>query len=300
MNETVGRGEGVSDTNPQVPGADIRADRIGPGYFGDKDPAKPTQGKDDYLSGYEKYPYPALFEKRHRLFGWAIDAIRQYASEKNPVSRVVDIGGAYGFFAVALKEAMAENTPGAVERIVVADISPFALKKSMELTDAGSGRDSGPEIVPVQMNAESPAIASGSCDVVCAFDSLEHTRSLKESLAECVRILRPGGLLLVSIPVSDRGKLLGSLDQDETHWSVPSTRSLMQSLHSLGLVVNAADEKMFDTPLVLPGSILSRLLRKMGFKWQGRLKGIPGEYLEKLNALPLARGITVVAIKPEQ
>lgn len=43
----------------------------------------------------------------------------------------------------------------------------------------------------------------GSYDVVCAFQVLEHVPNVREFLSSCLRALRPGGRLVISVPSAD-------------------------------------------------------------------------------------------------
>jgi SAM-dependent methyltransferase len=56
-------------------------------------------------------------------------------------------------------------------------------------------------------------------DVLAAFDVIEHIEDLPRVFANAARLLRPGGLLVFTVPVYDGplGWLVDRLDHDETH-----------------------------------------------------------------------------------
>jgi SAM-dependent methyltransferase len=56
-------------------------------------------------------------------------------------------------------------------------------------------------------------------DVITCFDVLEHIPDLNTALDNIEHLLRPGGLLVFTVPVYDGpvGSLVQKMDQDETH-----------------------------------------------------------------------------------
>ena len=65
--------------------------------------------------------------------------------------------------------------------------------------------------------------SAGSFDVVYACHSLEHAYDLRRALAECVRVAKPGGLLVIEMPVHFP---LSATD----HWDVGSSAILLTYL----------------------------------------------------------------------
>ncbi|HEX2297618.1 MAG TPA: methyltransferase domain-containing protein [Pseudonocardiaceae bacterium] len=57
-----------------------------------------------------------------------------------------------------------------------------------------------PELATVRTNLAALPLASGSLDVVACLQVIEHLWDQPQFLAECARVLRPGGRLLVSTP----------------------------------------------------------------------------------------------------
>lgn len=57
-----------------------------------------------------------------------------------------------------------------------------------------------PELHPVRANLATLPLRSGTADVVASLQVIEHLRDQEGFLAECRRVLRPGGRLLVTTP----------------------------------------------------------------------------------------------------
>jgi SAM-dependent methyltransferase len=56
-------------------------------------------------------------------------------------------------------------------------------------------------------------------DVITCFDVLEHVPAVDSALAHLLELLKPGGAMVITVPVYDTivGKIVGRLDQDPTH-----------------------------------------------------------------------------------
>ena len=58
----------------------------------------------------------------------------------------------------------------------------------------------GPNVEFASMDAQALDLADGSFDVVCSFETIEHLADPLAYLAEVARVLRPGGVYVVSTP----------------------------------------------------------------------------------------------------
>lgn len=104
-----------------------------------------------------------------------------------------------------------------------------------------------------------------SFDVVCCFDVLEHVDD-QACLAEILRVLKPGGLLLASVPAFRR--LWSARDAAAGHLRRYGRREFRNLLESAGFGV----EKLFGFQcFLLPVVALSR--------WYQRLRGTGGDQL---------------------
>ena len=99
-------------------------------------------------------------------------------------ARLLDIGSAHGWF---LEEAAAR---GALATGVEpeADVAAGPLERGLDIRSGYF-----PEVVG----------ESESFDVVTFNDVLEHIPSVNETLAACLRVLRPGGVISINIPSAD-------------------------------------------------------------------------------------------------
>lgn len=102
---------------------------------------------------------------------------------------VVDYGAGTGVYTVAVVEALPRGRVIAVE----------ALEELADMLRERAGRTPGvPERLDVVVTGDnSVPIADGVADRVLLVDSLHHLHDEPGALAEIVRMLRPGGLLVV-------------------------------------------------------------------------------------------------------
>ena len=183
--------------------SDLQA-RYGRGYF---------HGEN---SGFSDLGYEAV----HGEFGYLLPFL---ASEIGAGARVLDLGCAYGFFS---EQLAAEEF-----RVLGVDVSLFALHQ-------GRARDAGLALAAAR--AESLPLGDDSIDAVLALDVLEHLPDPERALAECARVLRPGGLLFFSTP--DPLRFSG---EEETHEAEHVPSWWMEKLAGLGFNASA---RFFQAP----------------------------------------------------
>ncbi len=113
--------------------------------------------------------------------------------------RWLDVGTSAGFYAGVLADAGA--------RVLASDISPPMLA-------VAARRHSSPLIEPALLNAESSGLPAASFDGVTVGATLNETARPFAMLAECERLLRPGGrlwLMYVARDGSAGQRVLGTL-----------------------------------------------------------------------------------------
>jgi SAM-dependent methyltransferase len=160
---------------------------------------------------------------------------------------LVDVGTADGLMLDALKARL-----GAGVRFIGIDLSLALLKKHR-----GNG------VSLIQAEAESLPIRSGSADAVVATAVIEHARDPGRMMAECARVLRPGGLLVLTAPSPAMERIataVGLLDEDGAHNVMLGLEELGDLAEQSGLTVVEA-RKFMLSPIGLPAEeTLERLL----------------------------------------
>lgn len=162
-------------------------ERYGAGYF---------RGEN---SGFSHEGY----ENVHATWVHWMDFVR---AEVGVGARWLDVGCAYGFL---VGEARAAGF-----RAVGVDGSRWAAGRVADTAPEARGR-------VVVAHAERLPFADASFDVVSAFDLLEHVPDPAAVVAECARVLRPGGLLVAATPdplVFDRHEPTHVAERPPSFW----------------------------------------------------------------------------------
>jgi len=106
------------------------------------------------------------------------EAVRRGLAGRAPFGSVLDVAGGTGRTAAAVRDL--------ARRVVVADVSPGMLAVAR-----------GRGIEAVQAPAEALPFGDGEFDAVLCIDALHHFHEQDAALGEMVRVLRPGGALVV-------------------------------------------------------------------------------------------------------
>jgi SAM-dependent methyltransferase len=103
-------------------------------------------------------------------------------------SSVVNLGCGTGPQAVVYKDQLGE--------MIGVDINADRVQRSIEVAE-WFGIDNYRAVVA---DVESTGLESGAADVILAIDVIEHVRSPENLVAECRRLVKPGGSLLITYP----------------------------------------------------------------------------------------------------
>lgn len=159
---------------------------------------------------------------------------------------VADVGAGYGTFCEALKEQ------GGFKRVLAVELSPNAAKAC---------RERGIETVEAPIEEAD----LGGCDVITAFELIEHLFAPGDFLTGCRRALRPGGLLILTTP-NIRGFDLLMLGEKSGNIAGPSHLNYFHEASLRGLVVRHGFE-VIETQT--PGRLDAELVRQAAL--DGRL-----------------------------
>jgi SAM-dependent methyltransferase len=167
---------------------DWRCPQCGFGHSSRNDFVQLAPDLDDVNEGFELTSYEELrrvedghfwFTARNRMVGWLV---RRFAPSAR---RALEVGCGTGYVLYALRDAL-----------------PGAHLSGSELHSLGLGharQRHGKSIEFFQMDARTSGL-SNALDVVGAFDVLEHIPEDDLVLAEIHRMLRPGGVLIATVP----------------------------------------------------------------------------------------------------
>ena len=153
-------------------------------------------------------------------------------------ARILDLGPGSGV-----------NMPvlGPRGRVTVVDVSRLSLE---------SCREAGAELV-VQADAAVPPFADQSFDATTALDVLEHLDDDSAAMRELRRVLKPGGVLMASVPAFPL--LWGRQDVLSHHKRRYRRGELQRRLHEAGFEV--VRESYFNTWLFAPILLVRLLMR---------------------------------------
>jgi SAM-dependent methyltransferase len=172
--------------------------------------------------------YPPEYFARRGEFSRRYGRLAQHVTSVPP-GRLLDVGTARGDFLALMQERGWE--------VVGIEPSPAA------------GNPYNLEIHQAHFPEESP-LDSEAFDVITAWAVFEHLHDPGRAFAECARMLRPGGSLLVQVPNLRSLQALARLEDIPRHLYFFSERTLRAYGRQVGLVT----EKVAHVPEVFSGS----------------------------------------------
>jgi ubiquinone/menaquinone biosynthesis C-methylase UbiE len=104
-----------------------------------------------------------------------------------PYGRALEIGAGTGFFSLNLRQA------GVLSEVSVSDISPGMVEAAK-----ANGRRLGFEVEGRVGDAEHLPYGDGEFDLVVGHAVIHHIPDVELALRECLRVLRPGGRLVIA------------------------------------------------------------------------------------------------------
>jgi ubiquinone/menaquinone biosynthesis C-methylase UbiE len=162
------------------------------------------------------------------------DALQNHTD--GPLQTIIDVGTADSLMLESLRKRFATT------RFVGIDMS-FALLQARQIA----------EITKVQGNAQILPVHSGVGDAIIATAIIEHLPEPALMLRECARILRPGGLLIITTPdpfLEHISSLIGLL-KDAGHHYTFTLDTLQTLIRENGFEVVEARKFMFS-PIGFP------------------------------------------------
>jgi SAM-dependent methyltransferase len=208
----------------------------------------------DYFANYTGHgPYRDSSGKRF----FRTRLVRRYAQ----AGRLLELGCAYGFLLRALQKDF--ECDGI-------DISQHAIDAAREITTANF--ECG------DINQLLPKKADGAYDILLAFDVLEHLpqEQIGSLLREMARVLRPDGVVLVSVPnTTCWTRSVKGADwagtRDATHISLLSPQSWLELFRRHFAVVETGGDGLWDAPY-LP--LIPQGLQRLAFLPTNLLAGL--------------------------
>lgn len=240
---------------------------------------------DEYRRMHELESHYWWFVARRRL---ALSLLRRFLPASPAPARILDLGCGTG---AVLQELTAFSHP------IGLDMSPLALEfcRGRGLSRLAIGRG---ETLPLQ---------NSSVDAVIALDVFEHIEDDRSAFAEAARVLRPGGVLVLSVPAFR--SLWGPHDVALMHFRRYRKSEIRRLLTSSGLKPRKLSYAIFLLfPLVATIRFFEK--RKPGEakaslpalpSWMNRsligLQGFEGA-LVRGGSLPWGSSVVAVAEKP--
>ena len=173
----------------------------------------------------------------HRARRSIIQALLRHAL-RGADNLILDVGAGTGATSLALQQ---------FGRVVAIDLSAEAT---------AIARDRG--LAVARMDAVALAVPDATFDLVVALDVLEHLQDDLAGAREFLRVLKPGGVLLVTVPAY--AWLWSSHDVANWHWRRYRRRPLRRLLEAAGLEVEVCSYVMLS--MLLPAAAY-RLLERL-------------------------------------
>lgn len=164
--------------------------------------------------------------------------------------------------------------------VVARDMAKFANVVALDFSDIALKLSASRNVAHlIQANGESLPLADASFDAIVGLDIFEHIENDRSAYSESLRVLRPGGQLILSVPAFPW--LWGPHDVALMHHRRYRRRELIEKLETAGFRVRRCSYSVF---LLFPIVVVVRLFEK-------RRKGPP-----EASLAPLSRPVNALLI----
>ncbi|KAI1100274.1 hypothetical protein F4804DRAFT_54093 [Jackrogersella minutella] len=120
----------------------------------------------------------------------------KHLSHKRPL-RILEVGAGTGSATSKILSSLGPNFPGRLQKYTYTDISGvFFEAASEEFKDYSSMMEF--KVLDIEKDPSTQGLEEGSYDLVVAFQVLHATSSISTTLANCRKLLKPGGHLIVT------------------------------------------------------------------------------------------------------
>ncbi len=208
-----------------------------------------------YYQYWAKYVFPASEEVRRKmLFAPRVDRVIELLEKSGkPMDLLVEVGAGFGIFCQELKSRNKFKKIIAIEPIP--DLAEKCRSRGLEVIDTG---------------IEEVSLGDECADVVASFEVIEHLFSPMDFLIKCSRIIKKGGLLVLSCPngngfdLSLLGEKSSSLDGE--HFNYFNTSSI-------GILLTRCGFDVLET--ITPGKLDAEIARKTILNKEYDISGQP-------------------------
>lgn len=192
---------------------------------------------------WNTYIFPASeAARREKIFIPRVDRVLELCNRHGVSSgSLLEVGSGFGTFC---EELMSRNV---FERVVAIeptpDLAETCRKRGIEVIES--------PIEKVSLDAQQ------HFDVIVSFEVIEHLFSPKEFVAECKRLLKPGGLLIITCPngkgfdVEVLGTASDTVDHEHLNYFNPASMEVLLAREGLETVES-----------ITPGKLDAELVRK--------------------------------------
>lgn len=224
-------------------------------------PRPPPEVLEEYYRKSENYAYwnevifPASEDaRREKLFAPRAQRLVEICKRHGVVGgSVLEVGSGFGTFGQELKRL------GYFTRFTAVEPTPDL---------AATCRKRGHEVIEAPI--EQVNLSDASVDLVCSFEVIEHLFSPRSFLEKCAKLLKPGGMLVLSCPsaagfdIQTLREKSSAVDVEHLNYFTPASLSRLLKSHG------------FETLEVLtPGKLDAELVRTQVLAGEVSLEGQP-------------------------